>query len=904
MNSTTTSQSVLVIGAGIAGIQSSLDLANRGFRVYLIEREPSIGGHMAKLDKTFPTMDCAMCILAPKMTECYHHPNITIFTRSEVFDVKGESGAFEVKLLKKARYVDEKKCTACSECEKVCPVTLSSEFNEKLSTRKAIFRPFPQAVPNIYTIDYAGAPPCEAACPIHQNGQGYIALIANGKHKEALDVILRDNPLPIICGRVCTHPCEEKCVRNKIDEPLSLMCLKRFASDHVADYTLQKAEVKRKEKVAVVGSGPAGLVCAYDLNRKGYDVTIFEALNVAGGMLAVGIPEYRLPKSLLKKNLDKFKEIGIKFELNSRIGDKISLAELCKKYAAIFLAIGAHSERTLEIPGENLNGVYGGINFLQNVNLGKKVKVGKKVAVIGGGDSAIDVARTARRMGADEVKIVYRRSRAEMPAEPEEICEAENEGVKIEFLAQPLQVLGKENVEALECIRMHLGKPDKSGRRRPEPIKGSKFTIPCDMVIVTIGQIPDSHFSDVKVTANNTFTVDPVTLQASVKGIFAGGDCVTEPDTIVTAMAAGRKAALSIDRYLNNLNMYEGRDLEKPYESNVKVETEKVQVKPRVQAPKIPSYERQTFKEVNRGFTEELARKEAERCLNCGVCSRCFLCETVCEPKAIDYTAKEELVELNVASIIMATGFEKFDPSTLPEYGYGRYENVITALEFERLASASGPTKGEIARPSDMRRPKRIAFIQCVGSRALERGQAYCSSVCCMYGTKEALLSKEHDPEVQTFIFYNEIRAFGKGFQEFVTRAQSEYGVQYLRSLSSEISENPNSKNLTIWYEDTFERKTVNLEVDLVVLCSALIPRSDTKELAKMLGIEQDKYGFLKSSDQLFSPVDSSVSGIFICGYCQGPKDIPDSVAQASGASARAAEVVVKDIKTSRRRKH
>lgn len=889
------SSNVLVIGGGIAGIQSSLDLANRGFRVYLVEREPSIGGHMAHLDKTFPTMDCSICILAPKMTDCYRHPNINIFTCSEVSGVEGKAGRFKVKILRKARFVDEKKCTACSECEKVCPVTLPSEFDKKLGTRKAIFRPFPQAVPNTYTISRIGTPPCEAACPIHQNGQGYIALIANGKYKEALDVILRDNPLPLVCGRVCTHPCEVKCTRGEIEAPLSIASLKRFVADYLNDYSLPNVDVTRKEKIAIVGSGPAGLTCAYDLRRKGYNVTIFEALNVAGGMLAVGIPEYRLPKNILKKSVDKLREIGVRIELNSRVGEKILFDELRKNYDAIFLAVGAHRERKMDIPGENLRGVHGGIDFLRNVNLGGEVKVGKKVIVVGGGNSAIDVSRTVKRMGADEVKIVYRRSRVEMPATIEEVEEAEYEGINIEFLTQPIRILGDREVEGIECVRMSLGEPDESGRRRPEPIKGSEFSISCDMIIVTIGQFPDlTSFPDLKVGKSGTFTVDPVTLQTNMKDVFAGGDCVSGPDILVTAMAAGRKAAISIDRYLNNLDLYEGRELEGPYESKVKADTRGVQVKPRVQMPKLTFSERKTFKEVNLGFTEENAKAEAERCLNCGGCSHCFLCETVCEPKVIDYTEKDKLVELDVAAIIVATGFDKFDPSKIHEYGYSKYKNVITALEFERLASASGPTKGEIVRPSDMHHPKRIAFIQCVGSRALERGEAYCSSVCCMYATKEALLSKEHDPEVQTFIFYNEMRALGKGFQEFVTRAQFEYGVQYIRALPSEILENPETKNLNIWFEDTFMRKVINLEVDLVVLCNALTPKCDAKKLAETLDIEQDEYGFFKSLDPLYAPVDTNVPGIYVCGCCQGPKDIPDSVAQASGATARAVEVAIK----------
>jgi len=420
--------SVLVIGGGISGIQASLDLADRGFKVYLVEKSPSIGGRMAQLDKTFPTMDCSICILAPKMMECSRHPNIKLLTYSEVLDVKGSAGDFKVKVLRKPRYVDESKCTGCGACAEKCPSKVPNEFDEGLGVRKAIYMPFPQAVPRVMTID-------------------------------------------------------------------------------------------------------------------------------------------------------------------------------------------------------------------------------------------------------------------------------------------------------------------------------------------------------------------------------------------------------------------------------------------------------------------------RENCLKCGLCKR------VCTAGAIDYDQQPREVEVRVDAIIVATGFDLFDPSEIPTYGYGRYRNVITALKLERLLSASGPTGGRLTRPSDGRVPKSIAFIQCVGSRS-QKDLPYCSSVCCMYATKEAILIKEHNPKCEVYIFHMDLKVFGKGFQDFLNRAMNDWDVKYIRSHPSRIEEDPETRDLLIRYEDTLEGRVKSVRVDLVVLCPALIPRRSNRKLAEILNIEVDEYGFFKSKDPLFSPVDTNVPGIFICGYCQGPKDIPESVAQASGAAARAAEIL------------
>ena len=517
----------LVVGGGIGGMQAALDLAAGGIKVYLVERGPAIGGVMAQLDKTFPTNDCAMCTMAPRLVEIGRHKDIDILTLSEVQRIEGQPGNFTVTIKKQPRFIDETKCTGCGACTTECPVTLPSEFDQGLAERKAIFRPFPQAVPNIFSISRRGTSPCQAACPVHQDGQGYVTLIAQRRFDEALQVILRDNALPSICGRVCTHPCTAACSRAEVDDPVNLPALKRFVTDYCADYKFPQPSVPdRSERIAIIGSGPAGLVCAYQLRQKGYHPTIFEALSTAGGMLSVGIPSYRLPRKLLNAEIDRLRAIGIEILLDTPVGRSITFEELRKSFSAVFIAIGAHVERKLGVPGETLPGVTGGIEFLRRVNLEQPVSPGKRVLVIGGGNSALDAARTALRCGAADVTIVYRRTRAEMPADVREIEDAVREGIKMMFLAAPkaFHAGADGRVSGLECTRMRLGKPDASGRPAPEPIQGSEVVLPCDAVIVTIGQFPDvtalGERLGVETTKWGTLKADPRTLETGLPGVL------------------------------------------------------------------------------------------------------------------------------------------------------------------------------------------------------------------------------------------------------------------------------------------------------------------------------------------------------------------------------------------------
>lgn len=896
----------LVVGGGIAGIQAALEIAESGAKVYLVEKDSTIGGKMAKFDKTFPTLDCAACILTPKMVSVAQHENIELLSYSEIENVEGAIGDFTVKVRKKARYVKDN-CTSCGECSKVCPVQAPNPFDENLSMRSAIYKSFPQAIPNTYVIDKETRPPCRETCPIGQEAAGYVALTSKGRFEEAARLIREQNPLPIVCGRVCYHPCESECNRGLVDEPVAIKNLKRFIIDWELSHGgphYPKTQEKRTEKVAIIGSGPSGLACAHDLALKGYQPTIFEKLPVAGGMLAVGIPDYRLPKNLLVQEIDGIKRMGVTIQTNMALGKDFSIDDLKDRgFKAIYIATGAHKSLKMNIPGEeDFSGVYHGVDFLRNINLGESQPVGKKVAIIGGGNTAVDAARTALRLGAEEVSILYRRTRQEMPAEEAEIEAAEAEGIKIQYLIAPVEVIGAEGkITALKCIRMELGETDSSGRRRPIPVEGSEHELPFDTVIIAVSQSPDIDFLDektpFKLTKWNTFEVNPETMETNVRGVFAGGDAVTGPDTVITAIGDGKRAAEAIDKFLNNkpLENFKSRrpsklpprsleDRPHRYAPAFK-DTPKSQ---RVRMKELDPLERKKhFKEVEFGYTEEEAVKEASRCLNCGLCVECHACQKVCEAEAIDHDMRDEIAELNVGQILIATGYNTLNSDALSPYGYGKYPEVYTSLEFERLVNSSGPSGGNIIMKNG-KEPRSIGIIHCVGSRDINH-HAYCSRVCCMYALKFAHLIKDRT-KAQVYQFYIDMRSFGKGYEEFYSRILEE-DVNVIRGKVAEVAPCDYSQNgsqpLLIRCEDTLARKFREIPVDMIVLCNAIEPQSDVEKVQRLFSISRSPDGFFLEKHPKLDPTATATDGIYLAGCCQGPKDIPDTVAQASSAAAR-----------------
>jgi heterodisulfide reductase subunit A-like polyferredoxin len=903
----------LVVGGGIGGMQAALDLAESGIKVFLAESTPAIGGTMAQLDKTFPTNDCAMCIMSPKLVDVGRHLNIQVITNSDLERLEGDPGSFQATLVRRPRYVRLDRCTGCGECTAACPIDRPDEFNWGLSDRKAVYKRYPQAIPNAYAIEKAGMSPCREACPIHQRAQGYVALIRQGRYADAYRTILEENPFPSICGRVCNHRCEEACSRGQVDAPVNIMALKRF----VADWAWEKRQAGESvsppapqepgsgKRVAIVGSGPAGLTCAKDLRRHGHEVTVFEALSVPGGMMRVGIPSFRLASDAVQREIDDILEQGIELRLNQRVEDLDSL--FAQGFDAVFLAIGAHRGVRLPIPGAALPEVHIATDFLREGRLelegagsnGWLDRInGRRVLVLGGGNVAIDAAMTAKRFGAGWVGMACLEDRGQMPAHDWEVRDAEEEGIAL-FPARTFQEILStgDHVAAVVCSRVEFrgfadGQPDF------DVLPGTDEKIPADLVIFAIGQHPDSGWlrEAVPLSRGRYPAVDPQTLATDRPGVFAGGDAVTGTSFVVDAVAAGHRAAASMDRYLH------GAPLEIPEPSHPVANLDdaeaqrraaRTMVGSRQEGEKLPASRRQRSPlEFVAVLTEEQARAEAGRCLDCGVCSECLQCAFVCKADAIDHEQREEREVLTVGAVILAPGLEPIDPTVRSEFGYGVYPNVVTSLEFERMLSASGPWGGMVTRPSDGKHPRRVAWIQCVGSRQICGGQDYCSSICCMYATKEAIIAREHDDEVEPTIFYMDIRSHGKGFEEYIDRAGSEQGVRYVRSMVSSVKENPATGDLRLGYvtyapdgrpephEETF---------DMVVLSIGLRPSETTRELLARLEIETDRNGFPEGAA---GTGQTSRPGVFVAGTLAEPKDIPETVIEAGCVAAMVSEIL------------
>jgi heterodisulfide reductase subunit A-like polyferredoxin len=653
-----------------------------------------------------------------------------------------------------------------------------------------------------------------------------------------------------------------------------------------AEYPAAPAAAQRLDaRVGVVGGGPAGLTAASDLAQLGYCVTVLEAQPQLGGMLRYGIPGYRLPKDVLDKEIQYILDLGVEARTGVPAPGPSEL--LASGFKAVFVATGAWTSRKLGIPGEESPGVVSGLDFLRRVNGGETPPVGPRVLVIGGGDVAMDAARCARRMpGVTSVQLACLESRAEMPAHAWEAAEAVEEGVVFHTNIGPTRVETTGGKVTGVAFRACTAVFDENKRFNPRFDDSRTSRLEADTVIVTIGQGIDTAGMGLATGPGGRITADPDTLATSIPGVFAGGDAVLGPASLVQAMAQGHRAAEAIDAHLRGVTI--ARAPAPAAETLAPNPQPGAARKERIKMPQsAPATRLAGFGEIDLGYSAEEAMAEAKRCLACGGCSECMQCVTACSAGAIRHDDQPRDFEIDAGSVILTPGFEEFQASLRGEFGHGHHANVLSSVQFERMLSAAGPTGGHVERPSDGGEVKRIAFIQCVGSRDAARGANYCSSICCTAAAKEAMVAMEHahPQKLEASIFCMDVRAFGKDFDNYVNRARDEQGVRFIRAMPSRVVEMPGTKNPCIRYFEPGGAEKQE-EFDLVVLSVGMRVPPSIKELAQRIGVGLNEFGFART-DRL-APLASSRPGIYVAGAFQEPKDIPESVAQASAAAASA----------------
>jgi len=658
------SKGVAVIGSNVVAVQAALALARMGVDVKLITKPAALGWDSAA-SGALNDFSRDQRYFWPLLLQAVRHPLITLYSSAEVEEIEGEKGDFRIRVLQNPRYINEELCTACGRCESDCSVKVIS-FSGNLKTQHgAIHAPLleDRSVPSAYVVDKNGFSPCHVACPLSINVQGVISLLSKGKTDKALALINEAAPLAGILGRVCTHPCEDKCNRTELDSPVSIQALHRYAADNILGgirYNRKFPARSREGKIAIVGSGPAGLTAAWELTRRGYSPVVFESHGVIGGMLATGIPRFRLPREVREREIEAIRNLGVDIRTGITVGRDITYTYLKERgYQAFFLAIGTQRNNKLDIPGEEIDGVVDCMPLLLALNLKLDTFVGSNVAVIGGGNAAIDTARSTLRAGAKQVTVFYRRTRAEMPANDEEVAEAIKEGVKIEYNVVPVEILGERGkVTAIHCQRTRLnGEVTDSGRSGLEMIPDTDFLMDADHVVVAIGQSPDApqlNIAGLKIdSSTGVIQINPLTLETSVPGVFAGGDCITGPNTVVDAMAAGLRAAESIDRYIQGQDLETERSFEPPPTAGIDLETLEASPYQRVRIPVIRPQKRvNTYEETTLGISAKAAQRETQRCLNCALCSQCMECTTVCELGAVCHDDAARRFEVGVEAIL------------------------------------------------------------------------------------------------------------------------------------------------------------------------------------------------------------------------------------------------------------
>jgi len=882
----------LVVGSGIGGMESAIKLGDMGYKVLVVEKDASVGGKMILLSKVFPTLDCASCISTPKMAATIHHPNIDVLTYAEVEGIRDDgNGGYHAKITQKPKFIDEAACTGCRQCEMACNVAVPDEFNADMVSRRAAYIAFPQAVPKKAVIERAGVSPCTYACPAGIKAHGYVARVRSGEYDQAFDLVLEATPLVGSLGRACYAPCEDECTRGELEGPLPIRRLKRFIADTRYGQREPKAVEKPEQngkKVAVVGSGPAGLTAAWQLALKGYGVKIFEAAPTPGGMLSLGIPAYRLPNDVVADDVANVTAIGVEIATDTRVEDVGQLKR--DGYDAVLLATGTHKSVGLRVPGDDLDGVDNALHFLRAVKLDEGIDLaGKRVLVVGGGNVAIDAARTARRLGAASVAQASLEPCEEMPAHDFEVEEARAEGITLHDGWGIDHFTGEGRVQGAE-LKVCTCVFDPDGRFHPEYDESQRQSLACDVVIVAAGMGADTEAFGLETNANRTLKADPATLQTAAPHIFAAGDVVTGPTMITTAVGQGRRAAFMIDRYLQGAELDPGAfdealpvvdkaevlgrqdvyDRREPFESSAVMNA----------APT-------DFGETEGPMTEDEAFLGAARCLDCGVCSECHACVDACPAEAIKLDMQGEEIEVEVGSVVLATGFKLFPADAKPQYGYGRYKNVITGMQMDRLLAPTRPYNA-VLRPSDGKLPDNIAYVMCTGSRDDTVGNPLCSRICCMYSVKQNQLIMGALPLADVTVYYIDVRSVGKGYDEFYQQAK-EMGANFVKGRVSGIIETDEG-NLVLRYEDIENGSTLaEAEHDMVVLAVGVQPNAEAQRLFEDGALALDDYYYVGEADEDLDPGRTNLPGVFVAGSAAGAKDIPDSILHAGAAVAQAA---------------
>jgi NADPH-dependent glutamate synthase beta subunit-like oxidoreductase/ferredoxin len=647
---------VMIVGANIIGCQAALDLANSGLKVYLIDKNPSIEEVINLSEKDYLIKDCTRCIVSTKLIDIEKNPNIELITNADIVKLEGKPGKFNALISKKAKeIVKNSNDNASIDCFKQCSVQVPDEL------------PFSQDISLKILLESRRIPPCENSCPAHVKSQEYIDLIRKKKYQESLDLIRERCPLPSVIGRVCTRPCEDYCNRGEIDEPVNICGLKRFVADYVRENFEEKIEFledKKEKKVGIVGSGPSSLSVAYHLARRGYPVTIFEREPLAGGMLRLGIPNYRLPPDILDADINYIKKFGVKIKVNQPIGPPgPTIKELRKDFDAVYLGVGLSKSRKLNIEGGELENIIYVVDFLKNCSLGKKVILGKRTLVIGGGDVAIDAARTAIRIGAEEVHLVMLESEDIIPAHPWEVEEAKEEGIIFHTSRGPKRFVGKNGkvtgLETLFCSSVF----DKNGQFNPVLEECTEEIIEGDTIIVSIGQTSDLDFLDKEIKVLKGIEVDKKYFLTSMPGVFAGGEIVKGPGAAIEAIASGNKVAIAIDKYLKGEDLSKIDELIPDYDEKEIVSIDEInnlEIIPheprRNNTIIIADKRKNNFNEFTFGMDEDTALEEANRCLSCGICNECFNNINTCLASVISHENPAEILNINIDTVILTPG--------------------------------------------------------------------------------------------------------------------------------------------------------------------------------------------------------------------------------------------------------